>query len=99
MRVDAGNHPPKTHTPALRQAVFRELVRSGPDDNDPEWRRRTLTLPRLSALAQDFGINLTEDFLHRMLQEAAGGGCGQAAAAPAVTLEDFERVLACTCLY
>ena len=99
MRVDAGNHPPKTHTPALRQAVFRELVRSGPDDNDPEWRRRTLTLPRLSALAQDFGINLAEDFLHRMLQEAAGGGCGQAAAAPAVTLEDFERVLACTCLY
>jgi hypothetical protein len=47
----------------------------------------------------DFGINLPEDFLCRMLQEAAGGGGQAAAAEPAITLEDFERIMACTCLY
>ncbi len=70
-----------------------------PGPGDREWRGRTLTLPRLRKLAYGFRLNLSVDFLTRMLQDAAAAGKRARSAVPAVTLEDFERVMACTCLY
>ncbi len=54
-------------------------------------------------MSKHLKINLSEDFLTLMLRQAAdtgrGGGRGEVAAEATVALEDFERVMACTCLY
>ena len=83
----------------LVQAVFRELVGAGSSVAVfSNWRGKKLELPQLLKLSKDLHLNLKEEFLTKMLLQAAATGGGQGTE-PAITLADFERVMACTCLY
>jgi hypothetical protein len=52
-----------------------------------------LTKQHMQEVLRNRRINLSDEFVELMLEQAAGRGCYE------VKLADFERVMACTCLY
>ena len=60
----------------------------------PRLQELTLTKEHMQAALSKHRIMLSDEFVERMLEQAAG-----TSGRYEVTLADFERVMACTCLY